>query len=64
MKGRMTVELEKALDAVWLAMDYYREEGISGNDFEDERIELGAQFNLIESTLADLWHSAKKGGIL
>jgi hypothetical protein len=63
MKGRMTVELEKALDAVWLAMDYYREEGISGDEFEKERVELGAQFNLIESTLADLWHNAKKEGI-
>ena len=63
MKGRMTVELEKALDAIWHAMDYYREEGISGDEFEAERINLGAQFNLIESTLADLWHNAKKEGI-
>jgi hypothetical protein len=63
MKGRMTVELEKALDAVWLAMDYYREEGISGDEFEKERVELGAQFNLIESTLSDLWHEAKREGI-
>jgi hypothetical protein len=63
MKGRMTVELEKALDAVWLAMDYYREEGISGDEFEKERVELGAQFNLIESTLSDLWHDAKREGI-
>jgi len=59
---KMTIELEKALDGVWLALDCYREQ-ISGDEFEKERIELGAQFNLIESTLSDLWHDAKDEGI-
>jgi hypothetical protein len=57
---RMTKELEKALDAVWGAMDSHRENCISGDEYTEERIELGAQFNLIESTLADLWAERHK----
>lgn len=52
---RMTTEIEEALTAVWNAMDSHRENCISGDEYTKERIELGAQFNLIESTLADLW---------
>ena len=52
---RMTQELESALNAIWNAMDSHRENCISGDEYIKERIELGAQFNLIEATLADLW---------
>lgn len=52
---RMTKELEKALDAIWDAMDSHRENCISGDEYIKERIELGAQFNLIEAALVDLW---------
>ena len=52
---RMTTEIEEALTAVWNAMDSHRENCISGDEYTKERIELGAQFNLIESTLAELW---------
>ena len=52
---RMSKEIEQALNAVWGAMDSHRENCISGDEYTKERIELGAQFNLIESTLAELW---------
>ena len=58
---RMSKEIEQALNAVWDAMDSHRENCISGDEYTKERIELGAQFNLIESTLADLW-SKRYGG--
>ena len=51
----MTTEIEEALNAVWNAMDSHRENCIAGDEYTKERIELGAQFNLIESTLAELW---------
>ena len=57
---RMSKEIEQALNAVWDAMDSHRENCIAGDEYTKERIELGAQFNLIESTLADLW--AKRYG--
>ena len=52
---RMTTEIEEALNAVWDAMDGYRENCISGDEYAKERVELSAQFHLIESTLAELW---------
>lgn len=52
---RMTTEIEEALTAVWKAMDSHRENCIASDEYTQERIELGAQFNLIESTLAELW---------
>ena len=50
---RMTTEIEEALTAVWEAMDGYRENCISGDEYAKDR--LGAQFNLIEVTLTELW---------
>lgn len=58
----MTTEIEQALDAIWSAMDSHRENCISGDKYTQERIELGAQFNLIETVLADLW-AERHGGI-
>jgi len=50
---RMTTEIEEALTAVWDAMDGYRENCISGDEYAKNR--LGEQFNLIEVTLTELW---------
>jgi hypothetical protein len=50
----MTDELEKALDGVWMAIDCYREDCISSDEWEDLRTQIGEQFNLIESTLVQL----------
>jgi hypothetical protein len=54
-KDRMTDELEKALDDVWLALDCYREDCIYSDEFESLRIKIGKQFNLIETTLVELY---------
>jgi hypothetical protein len=54
-KDRMTDELEKALDDVWLALDCYRENCIYSDEFESLRTKIGKQFNLIETTLVELY---------
>jgi hypothetical protein len=55
VKDKMTPELEKALDDVWLALDCYREDCIYSDEFESLRIKIGKQFNLIETTLVELY---------
>jgi hypothetical protein len=52
----MSVELERALNLIWSAVDQCREEFYQSEEWAAESKEIGQAMNLIERKLAELYH--------
>lgn len=53
---KMNIELEQALNLIWNTVDQCREEFYQSDEWAEESQNIGQAMNLIEHTLAGLYH--------
>lgn len=52
----MNAEIEQSLNLIWDCLDHYREDCLGYESDDPKYIEIGKAMNLIEQTLAGLYH--------